>query len=269
MKVKNTIKKIRLHIFDYLDVISGRRNPMIPPKHIVNINAGDSEEIGKEFLNHFVKLGGLEEEANVLDVGSGFGRMAVPLTDYLTSNSRYEGLEIISKGVDWCIRNITKRFKNFKFQKLDVKNGRYNPTGSVLAEEYKFPYKDEVFDFVILTSVFTHMLPADLENYLSEISRVLKSGGTCFITYFILNEESLDLINNGKGTFSLRYAFQDCRIETEEDPEYVIAYPEQTIEDLHGKYNLAITSKHFGNWCGREKFTSFQDIVVAEKIKNC
>lgn len=268
MKVKNRIKKIKKNFFDYLDIILGRRNPLIPPKHIVNINAGDSEKIGNEFLKYFKELGGLKKEANVLDVGSGFGRMAVPLTNYLTPNSRYEGLEIIANGVEWCTGRITKRYKNFKFQKLDVKNGRYNPDGNVLAENYRFPYEDEEFNFVILTSVFTHMLPADLENYLFEISRVLKSGGKCFITYFILNNESIDLIAKGKGKYSLRYVYQDCRIETKEDPEYVIAYPEQKIEALYQKYRLAIIEKRFGNWCGRGKFTSFQDIIVAEKLKN-
>ena len=82
--MKIILRKIRLHLYDYLEIILGKRNPMVPPKRIVNINDGDSEKIGKEFLKHFIELGGLKRESDVLDVGSGFGRMAVPLADHLS-----------------------------------------------------------------------------------------------------------------------------------------------------------------------------------------
>ena len=45
------------------------------------------------------------------------------------------------------------------------------------ASEYTFPYEDGEFDVVVLTSVFTHMLPDDVAHYLDEIARVLKPGG--------------------------------------------------------------------------------------------
>ena len=53
-----------------------------------------------------------------------------------------------------------------------------------------FPCADNSFDLVFLTSVFTHMFAGDVENYLSEISRVLKPGGKCLITWFLLDEVS-------------------------------------------------------------------------------
>ena len=109
------------------------------------------------------------------------------------------------------------------------------------------------------------MLPSDLENYLSEISRVLKLGGKCFITYFMLNEESIGLISKGKSSFSLKHTYKDCRIETLKDPEHVIAYPEHKLVELYWKYNLKILNTYFGNWCSREKYTSYQDIIIGEK----
>lgn len=243
-----------------------RRNPMIPPKFVSKINDGDAEIIGKEFLDYFVQLGGLSKDAHVLDVGSGFGRMAVPLTGYLSEEARYEGLEILSKGVSWCQRKISTRFENFNFRALDVKNGRYNPKGKVLASDYKFPFDNEIFDFVILTSVFTHMLPADVENYLSEISRVLKPEGKCFITYFLLTSEVSNLIDVGKSQFGLKYSYEDCRIESEQDPEHVVAYPEGKLINWYKKYQLKVSSIYSGSWCGRKEYTSFQDIVIAEKV---
>jgi len=264
------LKQLKTHNFllylqDQYEVITGKRNPMIPPSRLVHINAGNAEKIGNIFFNYFVELAGLKKNDKVLDVGSGFGRMAVPLTDFLSSESHYEGLEIIKAGVNWCNKKITPRFRNFNFHKIDVRNGRYNPEGTIKAADYTFPFKNESFDFVMLISVFTHMLPDDFENYLSEISSVLKPGGTCFITYFLLNETSKKLIEACKSRFALKYAFENCRIESQNDPEFVVAYKEGDIQNLYRKYNLKIKSIHYGNWCGRTDFLDFQDIVIAQK----
>ena len=142
----------------------------------------------KEFFQYFVQLGGLKPDENVLDVGCGIGRMAVPLTKYL--KGVYEGFDIGPEAIKWCQDNISRRYPKFYFQVADVFNEKYNPGGKYKASEYKFPYDNDAFDFVYLTSVFTHMLPHDMENYLSEISRVLRNNGRCLITYYLLNEES-------------------------------------------------------------------------------
>ncbi len=245
------------------NALKGKRK--VTPKQEPNINSGDADVIGKEFLKHFVEIGGLKSSDDVLDVGSGYGRMAVALTDYLSPDSRYEGIEIIPQGIEWSSKNITPNFKNFNFQLIDVKNDRYNPKGNQKASEFKFPFEDESFDFIFLTSVFTHMLPDDLENYLSEISRVLRKSGKTFITYFLLNDESRVLIKEGKSHHKLPYKYENCRIEYEEDPEHVIAYEEMGIREFYKKYNLNFVSAHYGNWCGRIDHVSHQDIVIGTK----
>lgn len=145
----------------------------------------------------FKKIGKYRSVRVGLHAGCGIGRMAVPLTGYLSAEGSYEGFDIVPEGVRWCQENITPKYPNFRFQIADVHNDRYHPEGSQKASEYRFPYADGSFDFVFLTSVFTHMLPQDMENYLSEISRILRSGGRCLITFFLLNAESLKLIEMG------------------------------------------------------------------------
>ena len=49
------------------------------------------------------------------------------------------------------------------------------------------------------------MLPLDMENYLSEISRVLKTGGRYLITFIILKSESEGLIRSGHSTLDFCY----------------------------------------------------------------
>ena len=108
----------------------------------------------------------------------------------MSKNGEYEGFDIISIGIEWCNENITPKYPNFHFQKADVFNKYYNLDGKFKASEYEFAFKDNYFDLVFLGIVFTHMLPNDMENYLSEISRVLKNDGRCLITFLLINEDS-------------------------------------------------------------------------------
>jgi ubiquinone/menaquinone biosynthesis C-methylase UbiE len=230
------------------------------------IGGGDYEVVGKEFFQFFLDIGELKPDESVLDVGCGLGRMAMPLTGYLKDGGCYEGFDILSEGITWCKENITRTYPNFNFQVSDVYNKQYNPTGKYKASQYKFPYYDAQFDFVFLTSVFTHMLPPDMKNYLSEIKRVMKKGGRCFITFFLLNEESMQLINEGQSREDFRNDYGEYRTVDINVPEYCVAYSENFIMELYRDCGLEIVHPvHYGLWCGRKKFTSYQDIIVAVK----
>ncbi|WP_374047825.1 methyltransferase domain-containing protein [Mangrovimonas sp. YM274] len=91
-----------------------------------------------------------------------------------------------------------------KFKHIDVYNERYDPQGKVLASDFKFPFEANSFDFVFLTSVFTHMFEKYLENYLIEIRRILKPNGRCLFTFFLLNEEAEKRVSKGKSAFTFK-----------------------------------------------------------------
>ena len=228
------------------------------------------EPIGKEFKKYFVELGGLKPDQKVLDVGCGIGRMAVPLTGYLSLEGGYWGFDIVKMGIKWCQNRITPKFPNFHFVHSDIYNRHYNSKGKIQAREFRFPFEDNFFDFAFLTSVFTHMLPPDLEHYLAEIARVLKPGGTCFITFFLLNPESKPLVRAGQSALKFVYEVPgtggNCWTVDEKDPEGAIAYEEEVVRNLFGKYGLRIAEPiQYGMWCKRPKFLSYQDIIVAMK----
>jgi SAM-dependent methyltransferase len=185
LSVKGRLRKT-VDLFQYKIARFSRANRFLPPPFLTNVGNSDFIETGNEFFTYFVDLGQLKPSDKVLDVGCGSGRMARRLTEYLTTGS-YDGIDITKDSIDWANKTYSG-FPNFRFHFSDIFNKYYNPKGTVSAEEYRFPFDDAQFDFVFLTSVFTHMLERDVQNYLSEIRRVLRSGGCAFITCFLLNE---------------------------------------------------------------------------------
>jgi len=50
-------------------------------------------------------------------------------------------------------------------------------------------------------------------------------------------------------------------------PEAAIAYEESFIHDCYQRNGLLIKQAiHYGSWCGRREFLSYQDIVIANKL---
>jgi SAM-dependent methyltransferase len=265
--LKEKMRRIYYFPKDTLDALLSRRDELTPPKGMVFTGRGDFKKIGQEFLQYFIELGELKQNDRVLDVGCGIGRMAVPLIKYLNGQDSYEGFDLDPIGVNWCKKKITPKYPNFHFQLADIYNKKYNPKGKYTGSEYRFPYKDKSFDFVLSISVLTHMLPKDMENYISEISRVLDTGKKCLITFFLLNEESLKLIDAKSSILDFRFNLSDgCKTIDSKVPEKAIAYDEIFVRMLHEKYKLDLVEPiHYGSWCGRNNYLSFQDIIIAVK----
>jgi len=246
-------------------ILTGKRDPLLPPDWLLSVGDGDYKQIGEEFFRHFIDIGGLRPHERVLDVGCGTGRIARPLMGYL-KNGSYDGIDIAASSIKWCQKTFTRPYPNFHFHFADIYNKMYNPIGTHQASEYRFPFENSYFDFVFLTSVFTHMFPQDMENYLTEVARVLKPGGRCFITYFLLNPDSLKLIEEQASSLSFKYELQGYRVQKEILPEEAIAYDEKIIRGLYRKYELNISEPiSYGSWCGRKNGLSYQDIVIASK----
>lgn len=270
--IPGSVRPAARRAYDFLEYEigrrTGRRDPLIPPRWLHIVGSGDDSDfvaIGEEFFRLFVDVGGLEPHHRILDVGCGTGRMARPLTRYL-ANGSYEGMDIVGTSIQWCQRTYSRRFSNFHFQCSDIFNQHYNPLGKQQASEYRFPFADASFNFVLLTSVFTHLLPAALRNYVSEVARVLKPGGRCFITCYLLNLQALQMIEAGMSYETFRFVFDGCRIETAENPEHIVAYDEITILGLYEKSGLTLRAPvYHGAWCGRKNCLTHQDVIVAQK----
>ena len=255
---------------DAFDKLLGRDRDLVPPRRLIGtIGQGDFQAIGDEFLGHFRSLADLTPSDAVLDIGCGVGRMAVPLSRFLSEGS-YEGFDIIPACIQWCQEQITPRFPNFRFQLADIHNDEYHPAGRGDARTYRFPYDDSSFDFAFATSVFTHMQPTPVDNYLSETARVLRPGGRLVATFFLLNDESQSRIAAGTSGLDMRHDLReegtDLPFATTNVaiPEAALGLPEPFVRDSLQRHGFEVDEPiRYGSWSGRERYLSYQDVLVA------
>ena len=237
----------------------------LPPLHLRRyVGPLESfESSGTEFMDHLRVLAELQPDERVLDVGCGCGQMALHLEKYLDENGSYVGVDIDRPSIRWCQKNIGARRSNFQFAHIDVRNLAYNPHGTHSAETYQFPFDEHSFDLILLKSVFTHMRPPEVSNYLREVSRLLRSNGRCLATFFLLNEEQAMLALQGANNVEFKYGEGVWRYRLEQSPESAVAYDESYVMDLLKENRLVLrTPIYYGRWTGRKDGLSYQDILL-------
>src|SRR5215469_1429679 len=262
------LRKMYLAPVDLADRLLGRRDPEAPPK--ANIFTGwvvDFAGSGKRTLEVIRSVTDVSPSSHILDVGCGIGRLAVAMPDFLDASGGYEGFDIVPEGIEWCKEHIVGLHDNIHFTLADVYNKEYNPKGSRQPADYQFPYEDEAFDVAVLLSVFTHMLPIDVDRYVGEISRVLKKDGRICASYYIITPESLQLMNAGRGFMFFKHNLGSHWIQSKTVPELGVAYDERYIRGIYAKHGLSDPPDiYFGWWCGRSTGLDAQDVVVARKL---
>ncbi|MFH1804529.1 MAG: methyltransferase domain-containing protein [Pseudomonadota bacterium] len=247
-------------------IVANRFLP-VPPEEAVFVGDGDYRAIGAEFLSHFVRMGGLQPHHDVLDIGCGIGRMAVPLTQYLDAGkAHYEGFDPVAGGIKWCSHAISRVYPNFRFQTFDVRNALYNPQGAIDEAGFRLPFDEGAFDFAAMVSVATHLPPREIELYCAEISRVLRPGGRLFLTAFIIGDATE--LSDPKCDQRLRgfvpVKDQPCWYLEGENPMAAVGFDDGFIDGVIKAAGLALRKKSFGSWRGHES-GHYQDVLIAEK----
>jgi len=226
----------------------------------------DFVNIDNEYLSYMKIQCLLGPDERVLDIGCGIGQKMFPLLTYLNAKGTYEGFDLDPKRIAWLTKNVTAYNPNFRLQICDIYNRHYNPDGLYKPSEYRFPYDDNSFDFVLSASVFTHMLTDDVAHYLTEIRRVMRPGGRCLLSFFVLTEDSRSRIRDGKSSLDFIYPLDRCCTTDTRLPEAAIAFEENLLSELFQSCGLSIRKPIlYGNWCGRERFLSYQDLIIADK----
>jgi SAM-dependent methyltransferase len=240
------------------------------PSRIRNhaVGGGDFHEIGKHLAQLAIDAGGLQPHERILDVGSGIGRLAVPLTQYLTTGT-YTGFDVSRQAIRWCQQHVSSRYSNFSFSTVDVFSRHYNPRGRTKPEEFVFPCAAASMDVVFLGSILTHLTPPAAAQYVAETARVLRKGGRAVMTFFLLDDDVREKLR--QHAIVPAFLFGDepwWAVQDVADPEAAVAYDlPVVVEALRGR-GLEISEISRGSWSGHKNALSYQDVVVAVRPRS-
>ena len=253
-------------LLDAGEAIAGHRDPLTPPRRLRRISTdpdNDYRATGRAFVALLRQQCGLRPDAAVLDVGCGVGRIAVGLTEYLSSAGRYDGFDIVPAEIAWCRQHITPRFPQFRFHLADVRNDAYHPDGATPAAEYRFPFPDASFDVGIVASVFTHLLTPDLDNYIRELARVLRPGGHAVASFYLLNADTRADIAASRSAFQFTMPMGEAMVNDAARPSWAVAHDEARVMATLAAAGLDVVQCYPGRWASDG--VQAQDLVVAVK----
>ena len=129
---------------------------------------GQYEQFGLKEAE-ILQYAGLRDDQSLLDFGCGSGRLAWAL-----------GQKNIS--IDYCGIDIVKTFLRYA-KKKSPPDYRF-----ILNRSLSIPLPDASFDMASAFSVFTHLLHHESYNYLEELHRVVRPGGTVVFSFLEFSE---------------------------------------------------------------------------------
>ncbi|MEM6554341.1 MAG: class I SAM-dependent methyltransferase [Pseudomonadota bacterium] len=198
-----------------------------------------------------------KEGCSFFDIGCGSGRVAGGMLRTLPP-FRYVGFDIRLSDILNAKSAITSENSDIQFIHLDFYNERYNTNGRIKdLSQYSFPAPSKSFDHAIATSFFTHTNTNMTQRCLKELRRVLKPGGTAYLTFFVFGEEMIQSSESNR-QYSLEFEPQVWAA----DPDHLlqaVAFEQQKLIEMLAA--AALKSEKFirGEWRGKEpdRFADF------------
>ncbi len=249
---RNPVLKALFQLLDPLDAAARSvRNLRELPRYSARVRSnGLPKQFGGQQFAYYGNLlaellqtnAYMKREDRVLEIGCGCGRTAIALTRFLAPGN-YTGVDIDPVSITACLRNPTLKRMAFDFQLLDVFNPIWNPESDVMARDYRFPFPDGSFDLIFLISVFTHILPADLSNYVAEIGRMIAPTGRVLVTTFLMDH------GTKFDALSFPFAQDGYWVHNQAIPEKAIGYPSAYLEAVFRQAGLALAAEPLlGTW---------------------
>jgi SAM-dependent methyltransferase len=229
------------------------------------------EQISAGHISYIEKHIGITAEDTVLEIGCGIGRDAISLTNILSQNGNYLGIDIIGDSIEWCSNNIKAKYPNFHFLHFDIEDQLHNPAGSSKQEEFPIPLDDGGVGLIILWSVVTHLFEKDIQHYFQEFARVLSPRGMALVTCFIVDANILVEAKN------VNVSPHNQRFEHEHSPgSYIndplvpagaVAFTYEKIMKLVSSSGLELAKPLMtGQWWGNNEGDGYgQDVLILRR----
>jgi SAM-dependent methyltransferase len=167
----------------------------------------------------------------VFDFGCGCGRLARKLIQQDPPPRRYLGVDVHPAMIKWCQAHLSPHAPGFEFRHHDVAHATRNP-GPGKPDTKPFDAADGAVTLVIAHSVFTHLVQAQAEYYLSEVARILSPTGVFASTWFLFD----------KRPFPMMQHFQHALYINEVDPTNAVIFDRGWLIDAARRSGLTIFS---------------------------
>jgi SAM-dependent methyltransferase len=227
-------------------------------------------------FNFVAKCIHVDTDMRILDLGCGLGRSSIPFVDYLsTGRGHLVGIDVIERMVSFCRKVIGSRYSNASFYTCAVpesylpKQLRKNPAGLLPIGEILAG--QEPFDLIIAFSVFTHLLPEEMDAYFSLFDRILKPDGRMVLTFLFLDEWTRPQIRNRVLPTMIvpdspnpvpepgRLCFA-----SPSNPRAVVAIALDDVLAMVKAHGFQPEQIHFGSWRAMSSET-FQDVLILQR----
>jgi SAM-dependent methyltransferase len=235
-----------------------------------------------KILEYQKKFYHIKEKNFFLDLGCGYGPMAVAYLNYIKSNSdknikyKYLGIDINKNAIEWLKKKYNNNIFNFLLHETDLdkdylqskdNNIQTLQDSDATEVEYKISSADK-FDIQWSWSLFTHLTPKSCDKILSIISKHTEKNSLQFNSWLIYDEESKFALNCGLTNRLLPYDMGEYLTRSKENPLTATCYKEQFILDIYKKNNLKIVEIIKGNWRGTNNCDKSlnQDLIISQKI---
>jgi cyclopropane fatty-acyl-phospholipid synthase-like methyltransferase len=137
---------------------------------------GNDEAIIASAQMRILREAGLQSLENILEIGSGTGRVLIELGKYLGPESTYIGVDVVDK----CVQLTNDRINHLQLSKNSFQ-------GMEMRDYLDFPAKE--FSFVFAFSVFTHMEAEEIYNTLVKLKEVTNLNSKLLFTFLPLEHE--------------------------------------------------------------------------------
>jgi SAM-dependent methyltransferase len=234
----------------------------------------------------------------ILDIGCGFGPLALAYKIYLDAGSGaninpehspvgtgrssplYLGIDIRNDSISF-LKSAYRHDLRFMYAQHDahpradyIGNWTRGSTGDVRTNPFsdgsEASYKTTDFqaDLQWSSSLLTHLTPASVENCLSFISATLSPTGYAVNTALVVDSISSYCVRSMQADRQLPYDFGPFLSYSRDNPLVCTAYKYADIDKMYRLSGLKIVDIVYGSWRSprySSPFQTYQDVIIATK----